>query len=79
MVSHVGDGKIINYASKTDVLFHARRTIQESAYDISRVEKIQEVELGPSLSIPMPQDYVSYVRLSWVDAVGIEHLIIPGR
>ena len=79
MMSYVGDGKIINRAKRRDVLFHAKRAIQEFSYDISRVEKIQEVEVGPSLSVPMPQDYVNYVSISYVDEYGIEHMIPKGR
>jgi hypothetical protein len=79
MVSYVGDGKIINRAKRRDVLFHAKRAIQEFSYDISKVEKIQEVEVGPSLSIPMPRDYVSIVAVSYVDDNGIEHPIPRGR
>lgn len=75
MVSYVGDGKIINRAKRRDVLFHVKRSIQEFSYDISRVEKIQEVEVGPSLSVPMPQDYVNYVSISYVDQHGVEHMI----
>ena len=74
---YVGDGKIINRAKRSDVLFHAKRGIQEFAYDISRVEKIQELDVPPSLTLPMPQDYVNYVMLSWVDTAGLEHPIFP--
>lgn len=79
MVGYVGDGKIINRAKRRDVLFHAKRALQEFSYDITKVEKIQEVEVGPSLSIPMPQDYVNYVSISYVDEYGIEHMIPRGR
>ena len=79
LVAFVGDGKIIDSAKKTDILFHAQRGIQEFSYDISRVEKIQEIELGPSLAMPMPNDYVNYVKISWVDDSGIERLIHPTR
>lgn len=79
MVAYVGDGKLISSANKSDVLFHAKRGIQEFSYDISRIEKIQEIEVGPSLSIPMPQDYIHYVRISFIDDVGVEHIIYPGR
>ena len=57
----------------------AKRGIQEFSYDISRVEKIQEVEIGNKLSLPFPQDYVSYVRLSRVDEYGVEHIIYPAK
>jgi len=79
IIAYVGDGKLVNTAKRSEILFQAKRCIQEFAYDISRVEKIQEVEIPPSLSIPMPQDYVNYVRFSWVDTAGIEHIIYPSR
>ena len=78
-VAYVGDGKIIPKARRSDIVFHTKRAIQEFSYDISKVEKIQEVQLGPTLTIPMPQDYVNYVAVSWVDTVGIEHPIPYGR
>ena len=79
MIGYVGDGKLVNTAKRSEVLFQAKRVIQEFSYDISRLEKIQEIEVPPSLSIPMPQDYVNYVRISWVDSAGIERIIYPGR
>ena len=79
MIAFVGDGKLISYCKRTDVLFHAKRGIQEFSYDIARVEKIQEIQLGTSLSMPMPQDYVHYVRMSYIDDAGIENIIYPAR
>ena len=79
MVAYVGDGKLINRANRRDILFHTKRAIQEFSYDILRSEKIQEVEVGPSLTIPMPRDYVNYVALSYIDDYGIEHPIPLGR
>ena len=79
MFSYVGDGKIINRANRRDVLFHAKRALQEFSYDVARVEKIQEVEVGPTLSVPMPQDFISVVQVAWVDKSGVEHVIPRGR
>ena len=79
MVAFVGDGKLIGSVKKQDILFHAKRGIQEFSYDISRTEKIQEIEVGTSLSVPMPQDYVHYVRFSFSDEAGVEHIIYPAR
>jgi len=79
MVAFVGDGKLIPSVKKSDVLFHAKRGIQEFSYDVSRTEKIQEIEIGTSLSIPMPQDYIHYVRISFIDDVGVEHIVYPAR
>tara|TARA_B100000900_G_scaffold362212_1_gene335340 strand:+ start:754 stop:1899 length:1146 start_codon:yes stop_codon:yes gene_type:complete len=79
IIAYVGDGKLINNAKRTDVLFHAKRGIQEFSYDIARIEKIQEIQLGLNLSMPLPQDYVHYVRLSYVDTAGVENIIYPAR
>ena len=43
MVGYVGDGKLINTAKRSEVLFYAKRCIQEFNYDIGRVEKIQDI------------------------------------
>ena len=77
MVSYVGDGKIIDNARKLDVLFHTKRAIQEFSYDITRVEKIFEVTIPEGLSLPVPQDYVNYVKLAWSDDNGLERIIYP--
>ena len=79
MVSYIGDGKIIDNARKLDVLFHCKRAIQEFSYDISRVEKIFEVTIPASLTLPVPQDYVDYVKLAWADDNGLERPIYPAR
>lgn len=79
MYGYTGNGKVLNNVNKTDVLFHARRGVQEFSYEVSRVENIQEVDVPPTLTIPFPQDYVNYVRLSWVDTAGVEHPIFPAR
>lgn len=79
IMAYVGEGKLIPTASRTDVLFHAKRGIQEFSYDITRIEKIQEVEVGSSLSVPMPQDFVNYVQISRVDQGGVEHPLYPAR
>ena len=79
MIAYVGDGKLIDNVAKSDVVFHAKRGIQEFSYDILKTVKSQEIELGPSLSIPMPQDYVNYVKVCYIDGSGIRRIIYPTR
>lgn len=79
MVSYVGKDKIIPRIKRTDILFHTKRGIQEFSYDISKVEKIQEIEVPDSLAMVMPQDYVDYVQMSRIDALGVEHHLYPAR
>ena len=77
MVAYVGDGKLIDFVNKSDVIFHAKRGLQEFSYDVLKTIKIQEVELSTSLTMPMPQDYVSYVKICYIDSSGIKRIIYP--
>ena len=77
MIAYVGEGKIIPKIKRTDVAFHAQRAIQELSYDTFKSTKSQEIEIPPSLTMLLPQDYVNYVKLVWSDSAGIEHIIYP--
>ena len=77
MVGFVGDGKIIQTAKKYDINFHAKRGLQEFSYDLLKSIKSQELSVPDNLSIPIPQDYVNYVKFSWVDSLGVKHIIYP--
>ena len=77
MVAYVGTGKIISDVKRTDVVFFAKRAMQEFSYDTLKSVKSQELSIPPSLSVPMPQDYVNYVNMSWIDRSGIKHIIYP--
>ena len=79
LVGYVGEGKMIQGVKRTDVLFHARRGMQEFSYDMLKVIKSQELTIPPHLTVPLPQDYVNYVRCSWVDKAGAKHIIYPTR
>ena len=77
MVAYVGQGKLIPDVKRTDVIFHAKRSLQEFSYDTLRSIKSQELNIPPSLSIILPQDYVNHVRCSWTDNLGVQHIIYP--
>ena len=77
VVAYVGEGKIINKVRRSDIQFHARRAIQELSFDVFKSTKSQEIELSSSLTMVLPQDYVNYVKLMWIDGNGIEHIIYP--
>jgi hypothetical protein len=79
IVAYVGDDKVIPKARRTDVSFHAIRALQELNYDTLQSVLSQEIVLPASLIMPMPPDYVNYVKLTWVDGSGIEHVIFPAR
>ena len=79
IVAYIGAGKLIPSAKRTDIMFHAKRGLQEFSYDTLKVIKSQELTIPPSLSLAIPQDYVNYVRLSWIDDAGAKHIIYPTR
>ena len=77
MVVYVGEGKAISKASRLDVAFHAQRAMQELSFDTFKSIKSQEIELPPSLTMILPHDYVNYVKLTFSDSAGIEHVLYP--
>ena len=79
IIAYVGLDKLIHKVKRTDIFFHAQRCIAELSYDTLRSEKSQEVEIGPDLTMVMPQDFVSYVKLSRLSTDGIEQPLYPAR
>ena len=79
LVAYVGAGKLIPSAKRTDVIFHAKRGLQEFSYDTLKSIRSQELTVPLSLTLTMPQDYVNYTRLSWIDQMGVQHTIYPAN
>tara|TARA_R110000744_G_scaffold105865_2_gene202037 strand:+ start:484 stop:1617 length:1134 start_codon:yes stop_codon:yes gene_type:complete len=80
IVAYVGAEKIINRVRRADVAFHAQRALQEFSYDTFKSTKSFELEVPPTLVIPLPQDYVNYVKISWVELeTGTERILYPTR
>lgn len=79
IIQYVGEGKVIPRVRRQDILFHAQRAIQELSYDTFKSTKAQEIELPPSLTMPLPHDYVNYVKVSFKNDSGLEHVIYPAR
>ena len=77
ILAYVGEGKIIPKIKRTDVAFFAQRALQELSFDTFKSTKAQEIKVPENLQMLLPQDYVNYVKLSWSDAAGIEHVLYP--
>ena len=77
IVAYVGEEKIIGKASRTDIAFHAQRALAELSFDTLKSVKSFELEVPPSLTLPLPQDYVHYTAISRVDSAGIKHRLYP--
>jgi hypothetical protein len=77
IVAYVGAGKLIPSAKRTDIIFHAKRAMQEFSYDTLRSVNSQELTIPHSLSLAIPQDYVNYVSMHWIDDQGVKHVMTP--
>jgi len=77
MVVYVGEDKLIRNTNRTDVGFHAQRALAELSFDTLKSFKAHEITVPASLQMILPQDYVNYTKISWVDSAGIKHLLYP--
>jgi len=77
IIAYVGEDKIISKVKRADVAFHAQRALQELSFDTFKSTKSQEIEVPATLQMVLPQDYVNYVKLTWADSAGIEHVLYP--
>ena len=77
MMAYVGMDKLIPRVKRSEVIFHAKRGLQEFSYDTLKSINSQELTIPPSLSIPIPQDYVNYVQVSRIDNDGVKRIIYP--
>ena len=79
MMSNVGEDKILKNVPRHEVAFWAQRSLQEFSYDTLHAEKNIEIELSAALSVPLPSDYVNYVKLVAVDDFGNDRTLLPSR
>ena len=77
LIVYVGEEKIISKANRTDVAFHAQRALAELSFDTLKSVKSEEITLPPSLTMPLPQDYVNYTKISFIDNSGIKNTLYP--
>ena len=79
LIAYVGTGKLIPSVKRSNVVFHAKRGLQEFSYDTLKSVRSQELTVNYALNVIIPQDYVNYVRLSWTDGLGVQHTIYPAN
>jgi len=77
IIAYVGEQKVIPKISRTEVAFYAQRALQELSFDTFKSTKSQEIVIPPSLTMVLPQDYVNYVKITYTDNAGIEHIVYP--
>lgn len=55
------------------ILYNILRGVRELYYDVVQEIRAIELELGDTLNVVLPPDFVNYVRISWVDENGQLH------
>ena len=77
MATYVGEDKVLPKTHRSDIVFHAHRAMQELSFDTFKTVKSQEITVPASLQMILPQDYVNYTKISWVDSAGVKHRLYP--
>ena len=79
MMVYVGEDKIIPRVKRVDVAFHAQRALAELSFDTFKSCKSQEITVPATLQMTLPQDYVNYTKISWMDSSGIKRPLYPTK
>jgi hypothetical protein len=64
MLMYQGNNEIIGNITRYQVVFYAKRAIQELNYDALKETKTLEVPVDSSLRVVLPSDFVNWVRIS---------------
>jgi|TARA_R100001440_G_scaffold62745_1_gene82856 hypothetical protein len=65
MLMYQGNNSLVNNIERYQILFHAKRGIQELNYDAMKEIKILQLDLNEDLRFVLPHDYVNWVRISY--------------
>jgi len=76
LLTYVGDDKVINKVDRNEVVFHAKRGLQEIHYDALREIRGFEAEVPETLRLPLAHDFVSLVKVGYVGSDGVVHSIM---
>lgn len=77
IIAYVGEEKVLNKVPRYEVEFWAQRGLQEFSYDVLHSDKAMEIELGAALQFPLPQDYVSYTKITITTTDGQQKTLLP--
>lgn len=64
MMMYTGQDKLLANVSRAQIIFHAKRGIQELNYDAFKEIKALELDVCDDLRFILPNDYVNWVRIS---------------
>jgi hypothetical protein len=65
IISYTGPGKLIPDSKRTEVVFHARRCLQEFAYETLKSQFTLDIDSVPSnAELDLPDDFVTVISLN---------------
>lgn len=76
LYNYTGDGKILNKVDRSRVLYQFKQGIKKFSMNALREVKCVELELGDTLDIILPPDYVNYARISYVNPDSGELMVL---
>lgn len=65
--NYTGDATILGYVQRAKIIYQAKQGIKQFTFEALAQVKVVELELGEANDIILPNNFVSYVRISWVD------------
>jgi len=68
IISFTGPGKLIPDSKRTEVVFHARRSLQEFSYETLKGQFLVELATTPA-TYDLPKDYVAMVSVQADDVI----------
>lgn len=67
IANYTGDGTILMNQSRSKIIYQFKQGIKRFSMNALREVKAVELELGDTLDIILPPDYVNYARISYVN------------
>jgi hypothetical protein len=67
MAQYVGDHKVLNNVTRSNVIYAIKTSLQKFHFNVLKEIKGVELQLGELLEIRLPEDYVNFVRISWLN------------
>lgn len=62
-----GDDSLLGYIPRSKIIYQVKQGIRQFTMDFLNEVRVVELELNDANNIILPPDFVSYVRISWVD------------
>ena len=79
MDNYTGDGTILGKTSRSKAVYQFKQGIKEFTMDALREQKSVELELGDTLDVIMPPDYLNWVRISYVNPETGELMVLSSN